>query len=1052
MYLLDLDNYLLNTLSLQTLLASLAVLSLGFFALVRDRASYISFSFFLITVCLGVWLFCFSWMYSALTEPVAFAWSRAAYWGVVFLPAAFYQFASLSTGRYSFKRRRIRTAWFLSGVSLLFIINTDVLFATLQKHSWGYYPEYSISGAMLALIYIAIMLLVLKNLWSEYKKTSPDSVEAKRTLAYFVSFACGFPAAIDFLPAFGLALPPVGYLPIVLFIILTFRTIRKYRFVEISSVFATGQIMDSMTDALLILDNEGRIRLANRAAATLFQRSVDDLFGQPFHELPGIDSITITAQDLMSDAGIPAQEFEFFDVQNKRLVFSLSTSPIKDRTGQTASTILIFRDITVSRIIADRIRHSEEKYRSLFEDANDAIFIVDDKFYYLDVNRKATEIFGYSRDEFLKMSILDVIPPEQVTDSAQELMKLRQKKSYQNFTGRMCRKDGSFIEIEVNSSPILENGQYTGSRDIVRDITERHRAEELIIREKNMAQQYFDLAGVMMVVIDTQGIVQRINPRGCEVLGYDQSDVIGKNWFDNYISEAIRTEVKTVFKDLMAGEIEPVEYFENIILTKSGKEKNIAWHNSLLSNESGEITGTLSSGEDITERLVYEQKIKRLAYYDILTGLPNRRLLLEVLNRILARARRREKKVAVLFVDLDGFKQINDSLGHIVGDQLLMNVAERLTGCLRESDLVSHTNLSGDPEGEGPVNISRLGGDEFILILDELETADDISIVTRRMLESISLPYTLSEREVFVTASIGISVFPDNGDDAETLFANSDIAMYHAKKRGRNSHQYFSPDMNERARARLSLENDLRRAIPNQELILFFQPLVDAKEKTIIGLEALLRWNHPTMSLLSPDKFIQMAEETGLILPVGEWVLSQACQKIQECRNTEYAEINIAVNLSNRQFEDERSAAALTDIIRRSDIDPGKLVLEITESVLMENRERSVYFLAEWREMGVSIALDDFGTGYSSLGYLTGIPLDQLKIDRTFIKDMSGEHGNPAIIKAIIAMAHSLQLKVVGEGVELESQAQMLQEYGCDILQGFLFSKPKPWDDLLIPK
>lgn len=431
------------------------------------------------------------------------------------------------------------------------------------------------------------------------------------------------------------------------------------------------------------------------------------------------------------------------------------------------------------------------------------------------------------------------------------------------------------------------------------------------------------------------------------------------------------------------------------------------------------------------ERKRTEQHIHRLANYDRLTQLPNRDLCQDRLRQAIAQAARQNTLVALLFFDLDRFKVINETLGHGHGDKLLQHVAQRMRSSLRESDTVG-----------------RLGGDEFMVILTGLTDTSDAARVAQNILNTLVRPITLDNHEVFVTTSIGISLYPNDAKDVESLTKNADAAMYRAKEQGRNHYQFYTLDMNARAMERLNLENDLRHALERDEFLLHYQPQFDLSSQQIVGFEALLRWDHPDQGFISPVDFIPIAEETGLIMPIGEWVLNAACQQAKQWQDQGFNNANIAVNLSNRQFAQENVLETVTKALDRCGLDPAHLELEITESCIMENPEEAIVVLRQLNDMGVRISIDDFGTGYSSLSYLKRFPLDTLKIDRSFVNDITEDPDSAVIVEAILAMAHSLRLNVVAEGVETREQMAFLEAHDCDIIQGYLLSKPLPAADV----
>jgi diguanylate cyclase (GGDEF)-like protein len=423
--------------------------------------------------------------------------------------------------------------------------------------------------------------------------------------------------------------------------------------------------------------------------------------------------------------------------------------------------------------------------------------------------------------------------------------------------------------------------------------------------------------------------------------------------------------------------------------------------------------------------LLASNEIEHLAYHDALTGLPNRPLFIDRLFVAINVAERQKARMAVFFCDLDRFKEINDSLGHSVGDELLKTVSQRIRNCVRTEDTVA-----------------RFGGDEFTLILQRIEKVDDAAKIAQKILETMKIPFRVGELELFVSMSIGVALFPSDGRDAETLVKNADTAMYRAKEQGRDNFQIYAPAMNAKALEKLALENMLRKALAQEELVVYYQPLINVKTGRITGLEALIRWHHPELGLLSPAHFISTAEVSGLIVPIGEWVLRNACKQAKLWHRKYGTQMTVSVNLSARQFQQPDLVDQVRAALREAGLPPEMLELEITESSAMQNAENAIHTLRELKALGVKISMDDFGTGYSSLSYLKRFPIDTLKLDRSFVQDLSVDPEDEAIATAVIAMAHSMNLHVIAEGVETEAQLSFLRERHCDTVQGFFFSPP----------
>jgi diguanylate cyclase (GGDEF)-like protein/PAS domain S-box-containing protein len=559
-------------------------------------------------------------------------------------------------------------------------------------------------------------------------------------------------------------------------------------------------------------------------------------------------------------------------------------------------------------------------------------------------------------------------------------------------------------------------------------VVSKQKGVERAIRESEKRYRLLferNLAGVFRTTL--AGRVLDCNPAAASMFGYNSPDeVMALPMANLYYSASDREVFLTKIKSEKS-----ITNYEMRFRRKNGDLFCAIGNMSLIEDESG--AGEILEGTvvDITERKVAEERVQSLAYYDILTGLPNRALLRDRLSIALAAARRQKHKVALLFLDLDRFKIINDSLGHSAGDLLLQEVAERLRGCAREQDTVG-----------------RLSGDEFLIVLTHMKDMHDAAVAAERFMDAMTSGFVIQGQSLSISCSLGVSIFPEHGADSEALIKNADAAMYRAKDDGRNNFRFYTADMSAQAVERLTLENGLRVALAKKELFLVYQPQIDTVSGKITGLEALLRWQHPELGLVPPSDFIRIAENSGLIIPIGEWVLRTACSQARKWQDEGLPPVSVAVNVSAVQFRQEGFPNTIRRVLHETGLDPRYLELELTESLLLSNADVMFSVLQQLMAMGLTLAIDDFGTGYSSLSYLKRFPVSKLKIDCSFVRDVAVNPDDAAITTAIISMAKSLNLKVVAEGVENEAQMSFLRAHQCDAIQGYYFSKPLPVDEI----
>ncbi len=582
-------------------------------------------------------------------------------------------------------------------------------------------------------------------------------------------------------------------------------------------------------------------------------------------------------------------------------------------------------------------------------------------------------------------------------------------------------------DTEINR--IDELSQVTEAINQMRErLQEDLRKQRLDAAKINELSKAIEQSPSSVIICDRQWQIEFVNQKFTQLTGYDSAAMIGKHpgmlTDDPFLQrenrqlwQAIQLQVQRV--GVWQGESNSVRrngerFWEQLIVTP-------------IKGTDGQVTNYLILGEDISIRKRYEQQLLRQANYDVLTGLPNRMLALDRLKLALAQAQREDTLVGVMFLDLDNFKHINDTMGHDAGDSLLIEAARRISSALR-----------------GTSTVARLGGDEFLVVLPGLQDADSTTQVAERILQTFATPFTLNHQEVFVSTSIGIAIYPTDSENSGTLLQNADAAMYQAKNKGKSAFERFSPEMKEVSHERLQIESRMRRALELNELELYFQPIVETCSGKVFGAEALLRWNNPTMGMVMPDKFIPLAEETGLIIPIGQWVLEQGCQAAMQWQKAYGIALSISVNVSPRQFRDPNFIDVVLSALKLSGLPPQRLELEITERLILDNSIETSEILTRLDQEGIRLSVDDFGTGYSALSYLKSYPFDTLKIDKSFVQDVNNKQEDASLVRAIINMAHSLGLKVIAEGVEEEEQITFLNDENCDYSQGYFYGRPMP--------
>jgi len=783
-------------------------------------------------------------------------------------------------------------------------------------------------------------------------------------------------------------------------------------------------VFDDAPDAICILRN-GVVAMVNPACARLFGYDTPAQMG-------GFGLADMIAPEerervcgftVQRSRGEEApQEYQTLGQRRDGTSFALDVHASVYRVDDEFAVLAVLRDVTqVRKLTADYAW-----FKTLFDLSPDPTWIIDQG-RFIECNAAAVAMLGYADKEALRFRHPSEISPEYQPDGelsfikAERILRLAEEKGVHRFEWNHRRADGSDFPAEVTLSRVMLQERPV-LHCVWRDISERKQAE----MDQRLAAASFESSDAV-VITDADCVILRANQAFSKISGYSVEEVVGK---------------KT---NLLKSDRQDAAFYAGMWsrINGEGSWKGDVWNRrkngeifpvwlsiTAVKGIAGAVTHYVGTFSDITQHKEAEERIRELAFYDPLTGLPNRRLLLDRLSQCLSVSIRNKRMGGLMFIDLDNFKTVNDILGHAEGDQLLRQVAHRITACIREGDTVA-----------------RQGGDEFVVVLENLddharEAATQIKTVGEKILAAIDQPYTGSSQTYRSTASIGVTLFGDPRDNIDDLLKQADIAMYQAKAAGRNALRFFDPDLQAVLKARAALETDLRHGLQDNQFLLYYQPQAD-DVTGLTGVEALIRWWHPQRGLVPPAEFIPLAEETGLILPLGEWVLETACnQLVAWTDQAEMTHLTMAVNVSARQFRQANFVDTVLDVVRRTGADPRKLKLELTESMLVDNVEEIIAKMNALKSCGLMFSLDDFGTGYSSLSYLKRLPLSQIKIDQSFVRDVLSDQNDAVIARTIVALAHSMNLLVIAEGVENEGQRSFLADNGCGAFQGYLFSRP----------
>ncbi len=790
-------------------------------------------------------------------------------------------------------------------------------------------------------------------------------------------------------------------------------------------------VVTSLDNALISTRVDGTITTWNLSAEKIYGYSAEDIINHPISLIISPahrDEIPSMLSKIARGDSVTHYETVGMRKDGRPIKISLSVSPIKAGGGEIIGVSLIARDRTEFKRISEALQSTNEKLSEIVNGITDAYFALDYQWHVLEINQVAETLFNRPAKELLGKVLWEECPDAVDTEFYRQCRIAASERKPAHTEAYFSEADRWFETHVYPGHDRLET--------YFRDITERKRAEGALRKSEELSrtrlaelQVIYKTAPTGLCFMDTALRYVSVNEKFAEMSGLSVEEHLGRTVreaapsFADLCEPSLRRVIETG---------DPVEGLEihGTTHAQPGIERDWLAYFYPVRDEAREMLGVNVVLQEITELKRAEEAIRFQAFHDTLTNLPNRMLFMDHLNLELAESRRNRKMLAVMFLDLDNFKNINDTLGHSVGDKLLKEVAGRLKTCMRETD-----------------TIARIGGDEFNILLADISHADDAVPIAKKIMSLFKEPFNLDDQEFYITASIGISICPNDGESAETLLKNADIAMYHAKGEGRNNYQFHSSAVNIRTLERMLLENDLRQMIEGGELVLHYQPELNIDSRQILCAEALVRWQHPELGMLSPSRFLPIAETTGVITNIDEWVLRTACAQAKAWQEARYKPIRVTVNLSTRQFQKSNLVRMITLILEETGLAPELLELDITESAVMHNIEFTIASLTRLADIGIGISVDDFGSRYSCLSSLRRLPVRKLKIDKSFIRELKVDLTHQAIVNAMIAVAHTMNLEVVAEGVETDDQLTFLHSSGCDEMQGYLPGEPLPSDE-----
>lgn len=992
--------------------AATAAVVMGFaIVIVLTRFSRTSMAIFTVAVAAAAWEVARVFMYLAVDSHTALVWARVACASVPFIAAAVYEFVATILDSANHRRVVSVVAWLLAAQFAVLALTTGYLVSSVRRFSWGFYPTYNIAGRVLYPLFCgSLFVAVLVDIARAYP--SARGTERSRIRLFTIAMGIGCFAAVDFLPAYGIAIYPFGWAALLLSTAVAVYTINKHGLATAPALPAT-EIISTMRDLLLVTNGDGRVRFANNAACSFLGYSREDITGKRLDDLL-VPTDGHEAKPL--EGWVRDREYMFRTKMGQPIELTLSHSPVT-RDGEVTGAVIIGRDLRERKRYEWEARRAVTLLQSTLESTADGILVIGQNGRVLTWNQRFADMWGipaelldHDDDNGLIGQLVD-----QLSDPAEFLSSLAALHEHPEVESAhvLLFKDGRRLEQ-------YSIGRYLDDEPVrvwsFRDVTARLAAEEALRDSEARYRLLFEQNAAGVCLATTAGRIVNCNATFGELVGYAADELKNRELRDVFEREAAVEDIRR-----RLDETPTIRGLEIEMRRRDGARVSVLANVSLLGR--GERALVHMTAVDISDRKRAQEQIEFQAYHDPLTQLPNRRLFVERLQMNLLAAKRARASVAVLFIDVDRFKTINDTLGHDVADALLVEIAHRLRSCVRQTDTVA-----------------RHGGDEFTIILPDLHQPEDAAQVAEKILERVIEPMVTGATSIEISVSIGIAVYPYDGTEIEALLRNADDAMYRAKQAGRNNYQLCTEQMKTRAMERASMQSRLRRAMVHDELVLAYQPQVSLSTGLIVGVEAVIRWNDAERGVIEGRDFIPVAEETRLIVPLGEWALFTACRQLRQWTDAGLLPPRMAVNISTRHFQQRDLAGVVCRAVDDARIDPALLELEIHEATAMRDLDLAIQLLKPLRDTGVSTAIDDFGSSYSSLGSLRVLPINAVRMDRGLLANVTTAEADASIVDAVIGVSRRLRLRVAADGVETQSQFEFLKEHGCQEAQGSYFS------------